>query len=280
MILYPSLTLTAVGIGEGHNAPLLQQVAQIGNGSYNIVNNLEQVATVFGNIMGSVQTCVAQQVRLIVPSAATQLTKFTERIVGTNKEIVIGDVIANGELVVVLEGMVENQLTVKYVPITTGVPESILVDCLTSPSPEQLIQGKVAILRCQLAAFVIETNRALNSTSFMEQLERLKTIGSELLTRLQAEPKSLMIEFLIEECKRTLEITTAPPPPPLLRSISNQLSQHSSILSTGRGVVSSNDEDPSNSIFSSPVQIRQATALRSSTSEPPYPDTPYPHSTK
>lgn len=271
---YPDLTITTAGIGEGHKADLLQAIAEAGNGSYNIVNNLEQVATVFGTILGSVQTCIAQLVKVIVPVGVKQLTKFTERVIGEVKEIVVGDVIAGGEIIVVLENMPENVMTIKFASVSTGVPESTSVSVLTEVSSEQMAQATAAILRCRLAKFIEDTNRALNSGFFTENMERLIGIGEALLADIRAEADSPMIHFLIEECTRTISIARIPPAPQLLRAMSNQLSQHTSALGTGRGVLSLDPGDPSNtSIFSSPIQIERSANLRTASI---HPDTPYP----
>ena len=271
---YPDLTITTIGISEGHNADLLQAITTAGCGSYNIVNNLEQVATVFGTILGSVQTCVAQLVKVVVPIGVKQLTKFTERVVGETKEIVVGDVIAGGEITVVLENMPENELVVKFASVSTGVPESASISVLTDVGSEQMAQATAALLRCRLAKFVEDTNRALNSIFFRENMDRLIGVGEGLLAEIRAQEESPIIRFLIEECERTIAIARIPPAPQLLRATSNQLSQHSSALGTGRGVLSLDPGDPSNTtIFSSPIQIQQAVNLRTASQ---HPDTPFP----
>ena len=279
---YPDLTITATGIGEGHNATLLQDIAITGNGSYNIVNNLEQVATVFGNVLGGLRTCVVQQVRIIVPATVVQLTKFAERSLGDRKEIVVGDIIAGSEITVVLEGLTTAEdVQLKGADVITGIPfTNTLVMVPLTPDLQQ--QGLNAFLRSELANFVEQTNYVMNNGTFGRNLRGLQANGDALLVQLRAQPPSPLITILISECERTLRIITMPPPPMLIRTTSNQMSQHSAALGTGRGILSIPEGDPSAiAIFSSPTQRHQSETMRVSSGayddEDDDRDTPYPH---
>ena len=279
---YPDLTLTAAGYGEGHNATLLQEIATIGNGSYNIVNNLEQVATVFGDVLGGLRTCLVQQARILVPVSVVQLTKFAERVLGETKEIVVGDIIAGAEITVVLEGLPSSspeQVVLKGADITTGVPftNMIVMDPLT-PILQQ--QGLAAFLRSELANFVERTNQAMNHSIFGNITTELQRMGNGLLAQLRAQPASPLIAFLISECEKTLRFVTMPPPPLLMRTTSNQMSQHSAALGTGRGILSIPVGDPTAiAIFSSPTQRLQSETMRVSSGaydDDDHVDTPHP----
>jgi uncharacterized protein YegL len=275
---FPDITLTTAGYGEEHNATLLQELASLGNGSYNIVNNLEQVATVFGDVLGGLKTCIVQQMRILVPLSVRQLTKFTERVVGDQKEIIVGDIISGGEITIVLEDL-NGPVVLKGADVITGIP---LVETLDySPLlPEYQIAGTTVFLRCQLADLVDRTNRLLwHHGPSAETL----AFGEALLAKLRLQPSSSMIIFLIEECERTLRIMRIPPPPMLSRTVSNQLSQHSNALGTGRGVMSSDVDDPAGGagMFSSPTQVQGSVNMRIASTNPDVPnphnpDTPHP----
>jgi hypothetical protein len=282
---YPDLTITTAGYGEGHNAILLQDIATVGNGSYNIVNNLEQVATVFGDVLGGLRTCLIQQARILVPVATVQLTKFAERVLGDQKEIVMGDIIAGSETTVVLEGLPTQSLeptaiVLKGADVITGVPftNMIIMDSLTS---ERQQQGLTAFLRTELANFVERTNQAISHSIFGNITTDLQRMGQALLAQLRAQPTSPLITFLIGECERTLRFITIPPPPMLIRTTSNQMSQHSAALGTGRGILSIPVGDPTAiAIFSSPTQRHQSETMRMSSGayDDDDRDTPYPYS--
>ena len=279
---YPNMTITSAGYGEGHNATLLQEIATVGNGSYNIVNNLEQVATVFGDVLGGLRTCLVQQVRILVPVSVVQLTKFAERVVGETKEIVVGDIIAGSEITVVLEGLPSSspeQVVLKGADVATGVPFTnvIVMDPLT-PALQQ--QGLAAFLRTELANFVERTNQGMNHSIYGNITTELLRMGNGLLAKLRAQPASPLIAFLISECEKTLRFVTIPPPPMLMRSTSNQMSQHCAALGTGRGILSIPVGDPTAvAIFSSPTQRHQSETMRMTSGaydDDDHVDTPYP----
>ena len=280
---YPDLTITTAGIGEGHNATLLQEIATAGNGAYNIVNNLEQVASVFGNVLGGLRTCVVQQARLLVPAATLQLTKFAERILGDQKQIMIGDIIAGTEITVVLEGLATmvgvatEDVQLKGAAVTTGIPftNQLLMVPLTPALQEQ---GILAFLRSELSSYVERMTHALNHGSFTREMPGLQALGRSLLAQLQVQTPSPLLDVLIRECEQTLRITEIPPPPMLMRTVSNQMSQHSTALGTGRGILSIPIGDPTAvDIFSSPTQRHQSETMRVSSGAYDEDDTPYPH---
>ena len=64
---FSGTTVSCIGYGICHNTELLQNISTEGCGSYYIVNNLENVATVFGDVLGALASAVAQQVRVILP---------------------------------------------------------------------------------------------------------------------------------------------------------------------------------------------------------------------
>lgn len=108
-----SVSITAIAYGEDHNADLLKDVATIGGGSYNMVNNFEQVATVFGDILGGLMTCVMQNVLVKYPATLTTLSPYPTK----NGTLTIGDIYAESETVVLFEGT--GQPTVEGVATST-----------------------------------------------------------------------------------------------------------------------------------------------------------------
>ena len=272
---YPDLTITTAGIGEGHNAILLQEISTVGNGTYNIVNNLEQVASVFGNVLGGLRTCIVQQARLLVPASTLQLTKFAERVVGVEKEIVIGDILTNNEVTVVFENLVVEDVLLKGADVTTGIPFTSNIR-MTPITPVLQQQGLLAFSRAEVASFVERVMNALTNGFVGSERLGLQALGRILLGQLVAQPSSPLLDVLIHECEQALRITDIPPPPRLMRTVSNQMSQHSTALGTGRGILSIPIGDPTAvDIFSSPTQRHQSETMRVSSGA--YDDdTPYP----
>lgn len=84
----PMLTVTAIGYGASHNSSLLVSIQQVGNGFYSVVNNLEDVASTFGEVFGSMTTTVAQNVKVRGPDGSSVVGGY----VMDGSSVVIGDI--------------------------------------------------------------------------------------------------------------------------------------------------------------------------------------------
>ena len=100
---FTGTTISCIGYGIAHNTELLQNISTEGCGSYYIVNTLEDVATVFGDILGGLASAVAQQVRVILPLGTKLKCRYATNIIGyhghegyeeCNLEVLIGDMTA------------------------------------------------------------------------------------------------------------------------------------------------------------------------------------------
>ena len=117
----PSISITTIGYDEDHNANILKDIATNGNGSYNIVNNIEQVASVFGDILGGLITTVAQNVRVSYPPTWKNLNMY--KINGCTLNI--GDVCGESETILLFEEVfvnTDNCVTVSGVDTETFEP--------------------------------------------------------------------------------------------------------------------------------------------------------------
>ena len=143
---HPGLTVSTIGYGTDHNADLRSQIATQGSGSYNVVSNIEDVATVFGDILGGIQTCIAQQMKLLIPSAAvTQLTPFLATTAENLTTITLGDLPAGGEHVVLLNGLTQamGTLTLRAYETETGRPVEITFPLRTDPTDSEAAFGRL-----------------------------------------------------------------------------------------------------------------------------------------
>ncbi len=94
------IAIHCIGYGTDHNSGLLNNISMETNGSYNIVNNIEDVATAFGDTIGGLMSCVAQNVHITIPNEVVlegPLKKETKNGVTT---IQIGDVYSGTEKIV------------------------------------------------------------------------------------------------------------------------------------------------------------------------------------
>lgn len=90
---FSGTSLSCIGYGTDHNVELLQTMATEGSGSYYVVNNLEDVAVVFGDVLGGLISCFAQQVHIILPAAI----EIKSRYAMSSNEVIVGDMSAGME---------------------------------------------------------------------------------------------------------------------------------------------------------------------------------------
>ena len=97
--LFPVMTMNFIAYGTDHNAELLKELADEVNGSYSIVENLEDAALTMGDALGGAISCVAQNVSIQVPEGTTVEGPFKL----VDKRITIGDLYAGSEKLVLIE---------------------------------------------------------------------------------------------------------------------------------------------------------------------------------
>lgn len=98
-----NISITTIGYGETHNAILLKELAVVGNGSYNIVNNPEEVGTVFGDVLGGLISCVAQNVQVAYSCTWDCLNSYKKNLVNDTFIMNIGDIYSESEIVLIFE---------------------------------------------------------------------------------------------------------------------------------------------------------------------------------
>lgn len=70
-------SISCIGYGNDHNVSLLQSIATNGGGAYYVVNNLDHVATVFGDILGGLVSCSFQQISISLPVHTLLKTRYS-----------------------------------------------------------------------------------------------------------------------------------------------------------------------------------------------------------
>ena len=87
-----ALSIHCVGYGHDHNADLLQGIAQSVQGSYNIVNSIEDTAFAFGETLGGLMSCAFQNVAVSVPKDSIVHGPYITRSGDDRITIHVGDV--------------------------------------------------------------------------------------------------------------------------------------------------------------------------------------------
>jgi uncharacterized protein YegL len=180
----PGVSFTTVGYGSDHNTNLLTQMAKTGGGAYNVVNTLEDVATVFGDILGGLVSVSVQCVSVELPSGAQAMTSFKN----ANGSISIGDLYADAEIVVLCKTAASfGPIKVKGIDMSTLTP----IEELISPTP--FTNSETLPLSLCIAEYREQTSTLL------------KLVGTEKNSTLL--PK---IQKLIDDLKADQRVSTHP----------------------------------------------------------------------
>lgn len=150
---YHGTSLSCIGYGTDHNAELLQSMATEGGGSYSIVNTLEDVATVFGNVLGGLISCSFQQVRITLPKNTEIKSRYATNYLD-ELEIMVGDLSAGMEAVVLAKIPLGHVLTVKGYDLKAS--QLITVETTVSSTEDVTIQtdGEAHYLRFDVLALL------------------------------------------------------------------------------------------------------------------------------
>ncbi len=143
------LSITTVAYGADHNAELLSKMALEGTGSYNIVNNLEDVASVFGEILGGLLSISAQMVEVHLPPGAECETNLPKTVTEGGVTVVkVGDIYAEAEQTLIFKSSPDQG------PIRiTGVSMPDLERMDKVVEMELLLSGEVPHDSLQLAVY-------------------------------------------------------------------------------------------------------------------------------
>ena len=145
---HPNVTVSTIGYGCDHNTELLQTIAEQNAGSYNVVNDRENVASVFGLLLGSLMSCVGSNVRINAPietTAQPRHLRTADALDGT--DIFAGDIYADTETAVLLTTRAGlSELTLRAYNVIEGADVRVAVPIREAPASIWL-QVKVFELR-------------------------------------------------------------------------------------------------------------------------------------
>jgi hypothetical protein len=260
---HPTLTVYTVGYGLQHNGNLLTELATEGNGAYTIVNSQEQVASVFGDMLGGLMTCVAQNVEVHLPADAVVKTGF-RILVDTSgkKRVQIGDIYAQASQVLLSE--VSAPLKITYL---TADGTLHTVEPIPTATADESVRQEMA-----------GTELRIRAADILKGADNADAMRS-LIADIEVMQPSWAAPVIAE-----LRLRLAPPTfwhglgPGLMPTVSG--AQQAACLSMARGLInatasaaSATDDDPLNtafiaeSTFSSPVQRRTTERLRQVSSQ-------------
>ena len=273
---FPGLSLTTVAYGVDHNTELLTQLAKAGGGAYNVVKDLEDVATVFGDILGGLASVSVQGVQIELPPGADANTSFRcETDAAGMTTIYVGDIYAESEIIILFKNHPsKGPIRIKGTDMRT----LDRIDMIVEPSP--YVEGVRPPIAIRMAEFRQRTANLIKKVANHQRPEMLNDIKS-LLDEIQADTeianhplKAMLVEDL-EKAKNMIENNRAD------RYDTVEMCQHSAFLSMARGLRSNTrpvphstpiHRSPNANAFVSPfanqVQTQIATAMRTMSQRP------------
>lgn len=228
----PGLTLTSVAYGVNHNSELLTSLAKTGGGAYNVVKDLEDVATVFGDILGGLVSVAAQGVQIQLPPGAEADTSYRcEKDAAGVTTIYIGDVYAESEITVLFRNNPsKGPLRVKGTDMATLDP----FDEIIEPSAFSVDTPLHKTIRItELRQRTAELLRAAANTSGPDISEKIE----DLLRTIQMDEAILdhpLRPLLLEDLQEAKKIVTRVLPRDL--HTTTEMIQHSAFLGMSRGL--------------------------------------------
>lgn len=234
----PGLSLTTVAYGVDHNAEMLTNMAKAGGGAYNVVTNLEDVATVFGDILGGLASVSAQKVEVQLPPGATALTSYrTQTDSAGMTTVYVGDIYADAEVTILFKSSPsQGPIRVKGTDMTT----LNTIDVISEPTlltdirniPVSLIMAEY---RQRVVALLLQMRVATAHTLLRGQ-DSIRAEAEALLKELQDDDRVRdhpLKPVLVEDIQKALDLSR--------RGIMTQhdtveMAQHSAYLGMARGL--------------------------------------------
>lgn len=234
------LSLTTVAYGVDHNAEMLTNLAKAGGGAYNVVTNLEDVATVFGDILGGLVSVSAQKVEIQLPPGATASTSYRTELDPTGMTTVyVGDMYADGEVTVLFKSSPsQGPIRVKGTDMTTLNP----IDFITEP-----------VLLANIQDIPVTLIMAEYRQKVVALLLQMRTGNNRILARSEAETLLKQIQdddrvrdhplkpILLEDIQKSLDFTQRGS---MTQNETIEMAQHSAYLGMARGLRSITTQVP------------------------------------
>jgi hypothetical protein len=247
-------SISSVGYGTDHNVELLQSISTEGGGSYYVVNNLEDVATVFGDILGGLVSCAAQQVRVVLPPGTEIKSRYATNTVGDQMEIVIGDVPAGSEAAFLAKIPVGRPITLKGYDLVTH--NTFEINSTVTATDDAVLQtnGEAHYLRFEVMALLEQSRNLMNfhtpAADVTAQIAKIDACITTINTHRAAHEHSLWDILLgeLNTCKNTLQNRRA-----YDHTTPHIMTQHAGYLGRMRGLPATLSQVPSGAVALGPA---------------------------
>lgn len=213
---FPGTTISCIGYGTDHNVDLLRSISAESGGTYYVVNNLEDVAAVFGDVLGALVSCSYQRLRIMLPGGTEVKTRYgVETIVendGGRVEVIIGDLPAGMEAVVIARAAIGTQIGMKGFDLQDHT--TFAIGCAVTAVEDEEVQtaGEAHYLRFEVLELVegvraLLANTATTRERFAEEVARIDVCITRITEHSAAHAHTLW-SVLLEElhtCKNMIQ---------------------------------------------------------------------------
>jgi len=187
--LYKGTSISCIGYGTDHNATLLQRISTDGGGAYYIVNNLDHVASVFGDILGGLISCSYQQISVSLPKDTLIQSRYAIQTSLDKIDILIGDLPADMDAIFLAKLPTQHPITLNAYDLKqhTFITMETVVTLPDNPQLQSnamahYIRFKVLSLIDQVLKFTKNTSDIdPESISSLKQQKLIKYINEYLL---------------------------------------------------------------------------------------------------
>ena len=261
-------SISCIGYGTDHNVELLQNISSTGGGSYYVVNNLEDVATVFGDILGGLVSCVAQQVKVVLPIGTEVKSRYATNKVGC-MEIIIGDIPAGMEAAFLAKIPVQFPVELKGYDIKNNVPFVIYSNVIATDDATLQLNGEAHYLRFEVVRLLDESHTLLVQYPIPDFTNQIEKIDACIKTITDYTVSHSLWGMLLEElhtCKKSLQSRDGNYDTPQI------MRQHAGYIGTMRGLRATSDNTnyrqmEVESTFSNNIQRQFSNQLTATVSE-------------
>jgi len=237
-------SISCVGYGTDHNVELLQSISTEGGGSYYVVNNLEDVACVFGDILGGLISCSAQQLCVVLPLGTEVKSRYARNVIDNTVNIVIGDLPAGMEAAFIAKIPIGTAILIKGYDLQTHSTFKITTTVTTTHDLILNINSEAHYLRFEVLALLDQSRVILASFSSKDtintHINKLNTLIAKINEYRVLAPHSLW-DVLLEELDSCVKSLTRPSD---IFDTPSILSQHAGYLGRMRGLPASSQLSP------------------------------------
>jgi len=207
-------SISTIGYGNDHHNELLQKISVTGGGSYYVVNTLEDTATVFGNILGGLISCIAQQVKVVLPADTIIKSRYDSNITNDdnkNVQVLIGDCPGGSESIFLAKLAVGQKFNIEGYNLISNASFAQTVEVKHTDDSTIQLNNELHYHRFEVLELLEESHRLMkdrnNAALLVEQVDKINKC-IDRITAYKTVNENILWNILLGElveCKRILQ---------------------------------------------------------------------------